>query len=147
MLSVLGVGFVAYSPLGRGFLASRFRSADELDESDFRRDYPRVAQAHLEHNLSLVARLEEIARGLGARPGQVALAWLLAKGDDIVPIPGTKRRTYLEENVAAAELTLDSGVLQQLEDDFPIGAAAGERYPDWAQEWLDHGSPSAATRS
>ncbi len=138
----LGVGFVAYSPLGRGFLAGRFQDASELDETDFRRDYPRVDAAHVEHNRQLVERLSGIAGRIGATPGQVALAWLLARGDDVVPIPGTSRRAYLEENVGAANVVLPDDVLADLESAFPPGAAAGDRYPDWAQEWLDHGSPA-----
>ena len=139
----LGVGFVAYSPLGRGFLAGRFRDASELDESDFRNDYPRVEATNVEHNRGLVARLTEIATSVGATPGQVALAWLLTRGDDVVPIPGTRRRMYLEENAAAVDLALSRSTLDELEAAFPPGVAAGERYPEWAQEWLDHGSPAA----
>jgi aryl-alcohol dehydrogenase-like predicted oxidoreductase len=138
----LGVGFVPYSPLGRGFLAGRFETPDELDDSDFRQDYPRVAAEHREHNLRLVAKLEQIAERVEATPSQVALAWLLGRGDDIVPIPGTRRRVHLEENVRAAALHLDRDVLAAIEGDFPVGAAAGDRYPDWAKEWLDRGTPA-----
>ena len=138
----LGVGFVAYSPLGRGFLAGRFRSTDELHESDFRHDYPRVGEEHRAANLRLVERLGEIATEAGATAPQVALAWLLAQGEDIVPIPGTRRRSHLEQNVEAASLRLGDDVLETLEREFPVGAASGERYPVWAMQWVDHGSPA-----
>ena len=137
----LGVGFVAYSPLGRGFLAGRFKSTSELHESDFRRDYPRVEEEHREANLRLVERLEEVAGDVHATASQVALAWLLAQGKDIVPIPGTRRRSHLEQNVEAASLRLSDDVLAVLERDFPVGAASGERYPAWAMRWVDHGTP------
>ena len=139
----LGVGFVAYSPLGRGFLAGRFESPSELHESDFRHHYPRVEEDHRAANLRLVEHLREIASELEATPSQVALAWLLAQGDDIVPIPGTRRQAYLEENVRAASLTLADEVLQRLEREFPVGSAAGERYPEWAMEWIDRGTPAS----
>jgi aryl-alcohol dehydrogenase-like predicted oxidoreductase len=121
---------VAYSPLGRGFLSGRFKSVDELAPNDFRRFGPRFQSEQLEQNLHLVAQVEELAAEKKATPGQVALAWLLAQGDDIVPIPGTKRVAYLEENVAAVALELTQGELDRLADAFPLGAAAGERYPD-----------------
>ena len=139
----LGVGFVAYSPLGRGFLAGRFESPSELHESDFRHHYPRVEEDHRVANLRLVEHLRDIASELEATPSQVALAWLLAQGDDIVPIPGTRRQAYLEENVRAASLTLDDEVLQRLEREFPVGSAAGDRYPEWAMEWIDRGTPAS----
>ena len=122
----LGVGFVAYSPLGRGFLSGRFKDPGELDSGDFRRDGPRFSGEALEHNQRLVAKLEELAGEKGCTPGQLALAWVLAQGEDIVPIPGTKRRKYLEENVAAADLQLTAEDLQRIESELP--AAAGERY-------------------
>jgi len=126
----LGIGFVAYSPLGRGFLSGRIRSADDLDERDFRRRGPRFQEENLRRNLELVAVVEELAAAKGATPSQVALAWVLSRGDDIVPIPGTKRVGYLEENAAAAALELTADELARLERTFAVGAAAGDRYPD-----------------
>jgi aryl-alcohol dehydrogenase-like predicted oxidoreductase len=126
----LGIGFVAYSPLGRGFLSGRIRSMDDLDERDFRRRGPRFQEENLHSNLELVATVEELAAAKGATPCQIALAWVLTRGDDIVPIPGTKRVGYLEENAAAAELELTADELAQLERAFPVGVAAGDRYPD-----------------
>ena len=139
----LGVGFVPYSPLGRGFLAGRFEDPAELHESDFRHSYPRVEENHRAANRVLVERLKTIAAELAATPAQVALAWLLAQGDDVVPIPGTRRLRYLEENVRAASLQLDDAMLQRLDREFPVGSASGERYPDWAMQWVDHGSPDS----
>ena len=130
MVRELGIGFVAYSPLGRGFLSGRIRSTDDLDERDFRRRGPRFQEENLRRNLELVAVVEELAAEKGATPSQVALAWVLTRGDDIVPIPGTKRVGYLEENAAAAELELTADELAQLERTFPVGVAAGDRYPD-----------------
>jgi aryl-alcohol dehydrogenase-like predicted oxidoreductase len=126
----LGIGFVAYSPLGRGFLAGRFASPDELDEGDFRKNHPRLQGENFERNRDLAERVREIAEQKGCTPGQLALAWVLSRGDDVVPIPGTKRRTYLEENAAASQITLDDEELEQLDEAFPPGAAAGQRYAD-----------------
>jgi aryl-alcohol dehydrogenase-like predicted oxidoreductase len=126
----LGIGFVPYSPLGRGFLTGRLRSLDDLEENDFRRFGPRFQGENLQHNLELVHRVEEIAEEKGVTPGQLALAWVLHQGEDMVPIPGTKRRTYLEENVAAVDVTLSQDDLRRLDEAAPIGAAAGDRYPD-----------------
>ena len=126
----LGIGFVAYSPLGRGFLTGGIRSLESLDEKDFRRRGPRFQDENLERNLELVAVVEDLAAAKGAKPSQIALAWVLSRGDDIVPIPGTKRRSYLEENAAAAAIELTPAELEQLERTFPAGAAAGDRYPD-----------------
>jgi aryl-alcohol dehydrogenase-like predicted oxidoreductase len=126
----LGIGFVAYAPLGRGFLTGAIRSVDELDERDFRRRGPRFQEENLQHNLELVSVVEALAAEKGARPSQIALAWVLSRGDDVVPIPGTKRRSYLEENAAAAKIELTPAELERLEQAFPAGAAAGERYPD-----------------
>jgi aryl-alcohol dehydrogenase-like predicted oxidoreductase len=126
----LGIGFVAYSPLGRGFLSGRIKSVDDLHEDDFRRRNPRFQDENLEHNLKLVQRVEEIAAEKGVKPSQLALAWVMAQGDDIVPIPGTKRVAYLEENAAAAELELTADDLRRLDEAFPRGATAGDRYPD-----------------
>ena len=127
----LGIGFVAYSPLGRGFLAGRFRSAGDLgDETDFRHRQPRLQGENLEHNLALLRRVEQLAAEKGVTPGQLALAWVLHRGDDVVPIPGTKRRRYLEENVAAAAIDLSADDVRRLDEAVPAGAAAGERYTD-----------------
>ena len=126
----LGIGFVAYSPLGRGFLSGRIKSIADLSESDFRRRGPRFQGDNFQHNLDLVAKVEEIAAERGVTPSQLALAWVLAQGDDIVPIPGTKRVRYLEQNAAAVDLTLTVDDLDRLEEAFPKGATAGDRYPD-----------------
>jgi aryl-alcohol dehydrogenase-like predicted oxidoreductase len=122
----LGIGFVAYSPLGRGFLAGRFSSPDELDEGDFRRTGPRFTGDNLEANLRLAAKVKEIAAEKGVTPAQLAIAWDLARGDDIVPIPGTKRRTYLEQNAAAVDVELTPEDMARIGSELP--AAAGERY-------------------
>jgi len=126
----LGIGFVAYSPLGRGFLTGRFRSLDDLPEDDFRRRSPRFEGENFERNLELVERVEEIASERGVTPGQLALAWVLAQGEDIVPIPGTKHRNYLEQNAAAAGIELSDEELRRIDEAAPAGAAAGERYAD-----------------
>lgn len=126
----LGIGFVAYSPLGRGFLSGRIRSADDLAPDDWRRVNPRFQGENLQKNLDLVSRVEQIAGEKGVTPSQLALAWVLAQGDDIVPIPGTKRIRYLEENAAAAGVTLSAEDLRRLDEAAPKGATAGERYPD-----------------
>jgi aryl-alcohol dehydrogenase-like predicted oxidoreductase len=124
----LGIGFVAYSPLGRGFLTGRFRSFEDLPEGDYRRNSPRFQGENFQKNLDLVERVEEIARRKGCSPAQLALAWLLAQGEDIVPIPGTKQRRYLEENIRSLEIELTPADLEQIEEVAPKGAAAGERY-------------------
>ena len=124
----LGIGFVPYSPLGRGFLSGRFKSPDELDQSDFRRRGPRFTGENLDANRVLAAKVAEIAQEKGVTPAQLALAWVLAKGDDLVPIPGTKRRTYLEENAVAAEVELTGEDLQRIEAELP--EVAGERYDE-----------------
>jgi aryl-alcohol dehydrogenase-like predicted oxidoreductase len=126
----LGIGFVAYSPLGRGFLSGRFRSPSDFPEDDFRRHHPRFQGENFSRNIELVERVEELASAKGVTAGQLALAWVLHRGDDIVPIPGTKRVRYLEENAAAAEVSLSSEDLAQLEEIAPAGVAAGERYAD-----------------
>jgi aryl-alcohol dehydrogenase-like predicted oxidoreductase len=126
----LGVGFVAYSPLGRGFLTGRFRSPDDFDEDDFRRHHPRFQGENFERNLDLVERVQEIAREKGVTPAQLALAWVLSRGDEVVPIPGTKRRTYLEENIRAVTVELTEDDLARIEEAFPPGATAGDRYAD-----------------
>lgn len=124
----LGIGLVPYSPLGRGFLTGRFKSPDDLDEKDYRRVTPRFQAENLETNLGLLSAVEALATEKGVKPGQVALAWVLAQGNDIVPIPGTKRRTYLEENVAAVDLTLSNAEIEKLSNAIPRGAASGDRY-------------------
>jgi aryl-alcohol dehydrogenase-like predicted oxidoreductase len=126
----LGIGFVAYSPLGRGFLSGRFRTPDDLEEGDFRRHHPRFQGENFRRNLELVARVEELAAEKGCTPSQLALAWVLSRGDDVVPIPGTKRRSYLEENAAAVEVELSAHEVDRLTEMFPKGATAGERYAD-----------------
>ncbi|MFZ0436783.1 MAG: aldo/keto reductase, partial [Candidatus Sulfotelmatobacter sp.] len=125
----LGIGFVAYSPLGRGFLAGQFTRFEDLPADDYRRFSPRFQGANFQKNLDLVRRVEEIAKEKGCKPSQLALAWVLAQDKNIVPIPGTKRRKYLEENVAAIDLKLTAGDLRRIEEIFPTGAAAGLRYP------------------
>ncbi|MEH2163753.1 MAG: aldo/keto reductase [Nostoc sp.] len=126
----LGIGFVAYSPLGRGFLSGAIASPDDLASDDYRRNAPRFQGENFYKNLQLVEQVKAIATEKGVTASQLALAWLLAQGEDIVPIPGTKRRTYLEENVAATEITLTEQELNRLEAVAPKGVAAGERYPD-----------------
>jgi aryl-alcohol dehydrogenase-like predicted oxidoreductase len=128
----LGIGFVSYSPLGRGFLAGRFSSPEDIPEGDFRRNNPRFQGENFERNQAIVARVREIAEAKGATAAQTALAWVLARGDDVVPIPGTKRRSYLEQNVAASEIELTPDELDALGDAAPPGAAAGDRYPSMA---------------
>jgi aryl-alcohol dehydrogenase-like predicted oxidoreductase len=124
----LGIGFVPYSPLGRGFLAGRFTSLDDLAEDDFRRRSPRFTGGNLEPNLELASRVKEIAAEKGITPAQLALAWVLARGDDLVPIPGTKRRTYLEENAGAVEVELTKDELLRIDAELP--EPAGERYDE-----------------
>jgi aryl-alcohol dehydrogenase-like predicted oxidoreductase len=126
----LGIGFVAYSPLGRGFLSGRIQSVDDLDADDFRRSNPRFQGDNFDRNLALVDRVREIAEEKGVTPAQLALAWVLRQGDDIVPIPGTKRVRYLEENTRAVEIELGEDDLTRIEEAFPKGATSGERYPD-----------------
>jgi aryl-alcohol dehydrogenase-like predicted oxidoreductase len=126
----LGIGFVAYSPLGRGFLTGAYRTADALHETDFRRGSPRFQDENIKKNLVLVERIEHIASRIPCTPAQIALAWLLAQGGDIVPIPGTKRRAYLEDNVGAVDVTLTPEDLRALDEAAPAGAAAGLRYPE-----------------
>ena len=126
----LGVGFVAYSPLGRGFLTGQFTRFEDFPEDDYRRFSPRFQGKNFQKNLDLVRRVEEIAEEKGCKPAQLALAWVLAQDKNIVPIPGTKRRKYLEENVAALEVQLSAEVLRRIDEIFPAGAAAGLRYPE-----------------
>ena len=126
----LGIGFVPFSPLGRGFLSGELRSPDDFSDSDSRRALPRFQGENFERNLDLVAKVRELAAAKGATASQLALAWLLAQGSDIAPIPGTKRRTRLEENLGAATLELSAGDLRAIDAVFPPDAAAGERYAD-----------------
>jgi aryl-alcohol dehydrogenase-like predicted oxidoreductase len=129
-LRALGIGFVPYSPLGRGFLTGRFRSPDDLPPGDWRRMNPRFQGENFQRNLALVSRLQELAREKGCTPAQLALAWVLSRGKDVVPIPGTRRRASLEENAAAAALGLTPGDLARIEAVAPPGVAAGTRYPE-----------------
>jgi aryl-alcohol dehydrogenase-like predicted oxidoreductase len=124
----LGIGFVPYSPLGRGFLSGRFKSPDDLDEGDFRRYGPRFTGTNLEANLRLAEKVQEIAGGKGVTPAQLALAWVLAQGENIAPIPGTKRRTYLEQNAAAADVELTQDDLARIDAELP--EVAGARYDE-----------------
>jgi aryl-alcohol dehydrogenase-like predicted oxidoreductase len=126
----LGVGFVAYSPLGRGFLTGQIKRFEDLAEDDYRRHSPRFQGENFQKNLDLVGRIEEIAREKNCTPAQLALAWVLAQGQDIVPIPGTKRRKYLEENLGALDVKLTQDDLRRINDVAPQGAAAGTRYPE-----------------
>ena len=126
----LGIGFVAYSPLGRGFLSGTVRSIDDLDDKDFRRHSPRFQGENFQKNLDLLDRVREIADRKGITPSQLALAWVLAQGEDVVPIPGTKRRQYLAENISALEVVLSEDDLRALDAAIPAGASAGDRYAD-----------------
>jgi len=126
----LGIGFVAYSPLGRGFLTGQIRRFEDLAADDWRRNNPRFQGENFQRNLDLVGRVEAIAREKGCTPSQLALAWLLAQGDDVAPIPGTKRRRYLEENAGAVEVVLTAGDLRRISEVAPKGATAGSRYAE-----------------
>jgi aryl-alcohol dehydrogenase-like predicted oxidoreductase len=126
----LGIGFVPFSPLGRGFLAGRFKQASELAEDDSRRTYPRFQPENFERNLTIVHEVERMASRQQCTPAQLALAWLLAKGEDIVPIPGSKKRPRVEENAAAGEIELEPEAIKRLEEVVPKGSAAGDRYPE-----------------
>ncbi|MCU1289419.1 MAG: aldo/keto reductase [Acidobacteria bacterium] len=126
----LGIGFVPYSPLGRGFLSGEIRKFEDLAEDDYRRQSPRFQGDNFEKNLQLVSKIEEIAKEKGVTTSQLALAWVLAQGNDLVPIPGTKRRKYLEQNAASADIILSQEELAAIEDVFPKDAAAGLRYPE-----------------
>ena len=133
----LGVGFVAYSPLGRGFLTGSFRSPADLDPTDVRHHHPRFAAENMKRNLRLVEAVTALATARGATPAQMALAWVLSRGGDVVPIPGTKRRRYLKENVGALPLNLTTAELATLDAACPPGAAAGTRYPEAVMARLD----------
>jgi aryl-alcohol dehydrogenase-like predicted oxidoreductase len=133
----LGIGFVAYSPLGRGFLTGRFRKFEDLPADDYRRNSPRFQGENFQKNIDLVAQVEQLAKEKGCTPAQLALAWVMAQGDDIVPIPGTKRRKYLEENVGALNVELTGEDLHRIEQVFRYGAAAGMRYPAHMMETVN----------
>ncbi len=133
----LGIGFVAYSPLGRGFLSGQFKKLEDLEPSDYRRHSPRFQGENFQRNLDLVKRVEQIASRKGCTSSQLALAWVLARGENIVPIPGTKRRSYLEENIAALEVELTAEELSLIEEASPRNAVAGARYPESMMSLLD----------
>lgn len=130
LLRELGIGFVPYSPLGRGFLTGRFRSAADLPEDDYRRNAPRFSPENFDRNLKLVDAVEDVARRKGVKASQVALAWVMAQGEDVVPIPGTRRIPYLEENIGAASIVLTREEMDEIADIFPADAASGARYAD-----------------
>ncbi len=136
-LRELGIGLVPFSPLGRGFLAGNVRRAEEYPEGDFRRGDPRFQGENFDANMRAAASVRDLAARRGVTPGQIALAWLLHKGDDIVPIPGTKRRTYLEENVAAAEIELSASEMQQLDDALAPERVSGPRYGERMMNYVD----------
>jgi aryl-alcohol dehydrogenase-like predicted oxidoreductase len=133
----LGIGFVAYSPLGRGFLTGRFRKVEDFSPGDYRPNTPRFQGDNFAKNLELVKRIEAIASDMGVKPSQIALAWLLARGDDIVPIPGTKHVRYLEENVKAVTIRLTADVMELIEEVAPRGVTAGERYPEYGMKTVN----------
>ena len=126
----LGIGFVAYSPLGRGFLAGDFKSFDDIPVGDFRRSNPRFQGENFQRNLDLVREIEKMANEKGVTPAQLALAWVMSQGDDVVPIPGTKRVKYIEQNAAAADITFTDEELERIDSVLPVGAASGQRYAD-----------------
>ena len=144
----LGIGFVAYSPLGRGFLSGRWSAPEEIPQGDFRRHNPRFQGENFTRNMAIVARVRELAEAKDATPAQLALAWVLAQGDDVVPIPGTKRVKYLEDNLGAVRVTLTRDELAELDRLFPPGAASGQRYADGGMKMLDTAgaAPSDARR-
>jgi aryl-alcohol dehydrogenase-like predicted oxidoreductase len=133
----LGIGFVAYSPLGRGFLAGQFKKLDDLPADDYRRNAPRFQGENFQKNLELVRKIEQLARTKGCTPSQLALAWVLAQGEDIVPIPGTKRLKYLDDNLGAIDIHLTREELVQIDDILPAGVASGDRYPAQAMNAID----------
>ena len=134
----LGIGFVPFSPLGRGFLTGALASPAEFGEKDFRRHSPRFQGENFDRNLAIVARIREIAAAKGVTAAQLAIAWVLAQGEDMVPIPGTKRRKYLDENLTALDVELSKEDLARLDDAAPRGAASGERYNSLMESWVDH---------
>jgi aryl-alcohol dehydrogenase-like predicted oxidoreductase len=134
----LGIGLVAYSPLGRGFLTGAIQKPEDFAPGDFRRHLPRYQGENFERNLQLVEKVKEIATGKNCTPAQLALAWLLAQGEDIVPIPGTKQRERLEENLRAIEVELSEDDLRRIEESAPLGVAAGTRYPEALMHTVNH---------
>jgi aryl-alcohol dehydrogenase-like predicted oxidoreductase len=126
----LGIGFVAYSPLGRGFLTGRFKTQEDIPPDDWRRHHPRFEGENFRRNLHLAETVRQIAEEIACAPAQLALAWVLAQGQDIVPIPGTKHPRYLEENIGALNVHLTDEQLRRLDEAFPVGVPAGERYPE-----------------
>jgi aryl-alcohol dehydrogenase-like predicted oxidoreductase len=136
-LRELGIGFVPYAPLGRGFLTGRFKRPEDLPEGDFRKASPRWSSENFSKNLDLVRNVEEIAREKKGTPAQVALAWALAQGEDVVPIPGTRSSKRLEENAGALDIRLSANDLRRIDEAFPRGAAIGERYPEAAMKWVN----------
>jgi aryl-alcohol dehydrogenase-like predicted oxidoreductase len=137
LLRELGIGLVAFSPLGRGFLTGEVKRAEDYPENDHRHNDPRYKAENYDANVQAAATVRKIAEGLGVKPGQIALAWILHKGPDIVPIPGTKRRNYLEENIAAAEIKLDEGQMKLLDEAMAPGKVSGKRYADWIMTTID----------
>jgi aryl-alcohol dehydrogenase-like predicted oxidoreductase len=133
----LGMSLVAYSPLGRGFLTGSLQKPEDLPANDFRRHTPRFQGEHFERNRRLVERAEEIAREKSCTPAQLALAWLLARGEDVIPIPGTRRRARLEENLRALEIELSADDVERINEAAPVGAASGARYPEAAMDMLN----------
>jgi aryl-alcohol dehydrogenase-like predicted oxidoreductase len=133
----LGIAFVAYSPLGRGFLSGDITSREDLEEGDWRLDNPRFSEENFQKNLELVERVKAIAKDKGCAPAQLALAWTLHQGEHIIPIPGTTKRRHLESNVEAAEIRLSEDELAALDEAFPMDAAAGTRYPEEHMQILD----------
>ena len=130
----MGMGFVAYSPLGRGFLTGRFQSPDDFEDNDFRKNSPRFQGENFQKNLQLVDKVKELAKNKNVTPAQLALAWVLRRGEDIVPIPGTTKIKHIQENIKAADIELTDDELQQLEEIFPVDAASGLRYPEGAMK-------------
>ncbi|AOU97073.1 aldo/keto reductase [Acidihalobacter yilgarnensis] len=137
VLRELGIGLVPFSPLGRGFLTGTVKRAEEYPEDDFRRNDPRYQGEHYDANMRAAQTVRDLAATLGVKPGQIALAWLLSKGDDIVPIPGTKRRQYLEENIAAADIALNAAQMLALDEALPPGTASGARYSERMMAMVD----------
>ena len=133
----LGISFVAYSPIGRGFFSARFKSTDDFGDGDYRKNQPRFQEGNLEKNMAVLAEIEKLAKEKGCQPAQLALAWVLARGKDIVPIPGTKRRTFLVENVEATSILLSLDELERLNNVAPVGIAAGMRYAEQAMKGVN----------
>jgi aryl-alcohol dehydrogenase-like predicted oxidoreductase len=137
VLRELGIGLVPFSPLGRGFLTGEVKRAEEYPEGDYRRIDLRYKGTNYDANVKATQTIRDIASVKHAKPGQIALAWLLQKGDNIVPIPGTKRRKYLEENVAADSIRFDLAEMKELDETLALGKVSGKRYPDWMMQTID----------